>query len=174
MIHKRRVAILILAALLSVGGYAAIGDVVTFLAASGSGVTVDSSGNLLPVVDNDVTSGSSSYRWSECNAVKVAARNVSLTSTSSNTTATFTVSSGTTLRVIGTVAGNFTWTIPSAATAGADSVIHIVDQSGSLDGTHTMTINATSGNINGSSTKSFATAYGHLWLESNGTNWFAH
>lgn len=85
--------------------------------------------------------------------------------------ATLTVESGSQVR-IGAVAGNVTLTIPSAVTAGDAYVLDIQDISGALDATHTVTVNSTSGNINGSATASLATAYGGMRLISNGTNWF--
>ena len=87
------------------------------------------------------------------------------------TNATMTVNDGDQVR-IGSVAGNVTLTIPSAVTAGDGYVLDVQDIGGVLDGTHTVTIAATAGNINGSSTTSLATAYGGMRLISNGTNWF--
>lgn len=152
---------------LSLAGTAAIGDVVAFLNSDGNGLRVDSNGDILG--SGDITAGDDIVVTD-----RATTKSLSLGSSSSNATTTWTVANGTTLRVVGTVAGNISWTIPSAATAGADAVVHIVDQSGALDSTHTVTINSTSGNINGSATKAFSTAYGQLWLESNGTHWFGH
>lgn len=87
------------------------------------------------------------------------------------TNATMTVNDGDQVR-IGSVAGNVTLTIPSAVTAGDGYVLDIQDIGGVLDGTHTVTIATSAGNINGSSTTSLATAYGGMRLISNGTNWF--
>lgn len=177
---KKLALVCALTGILGVGGYAAIGDVVAFLNSSGAGIRVASTGDLLPANDNESKCGSSSAAWSDLSSYdatvqdRLTVKNLTATSYGSNATTTWTVSNATTLRVTGTVAGNINWTIPSAATAGADAVIHIVDQSGALDSTHTVIVNSTSGNINGASTKNFATAYGHLWIESNGTNWFAH
>lgn len=84
---------------------------------------------------------------------------------------TLTVADGTE-HLVGTVAGNISITLPSAVTAGNGFIEDIQDKGGVLDATHALAINATSGNINGSASKAYSTAYGGLRFVSDGTNWF--
>lgn len=85
--------------------------------------------------------------------------------------ATLTVANASNIQ-IGTLAGNITLTIPSAVTAGAGAHLIIQDVGGTLDATHTLSINATSGNLNGAAMLNITTAYAGKDLESDGTNWF--
>lgn len=87
------------------------------------------------------------------------------------TNVTLTIESGNELR-IGAIAGNTTIQLPSAVTAGEGYIIDLQDIGGALDATHALAINATAGNINGSSSKAYSTAYGGLRFISNGANWF--
>ncbi|MFF3324952.1 collagen-like protein [Streptomyces sp. NPDC002889] len=62
-------------------------------------------------------------------------------------------------------------TLPSVSTATGQEFL-IKDESGSCDGTKTITVTPASGTIDGAANKVINTAYGSLRVYSNGTNWF--
>ncbi|MFF9287495.1 collagen-like triple helix repeat-containing protein [Streptomyces griseosporeus] len=62
-------------------------------------------------------------------------------------------------------------TLPSVSNASGQEFL-IKDESGSCDGTKTITVTPASGTIDGAANKVINTAYGALRVYSNGTNWF--
>ncbi|MFJ7297558.1 hypothetical protein [Streptomyces collinus] len=62
-------------------------------------------------------------------------------------------------------------TLPSVSNASGQEFL-IKDESGSCDGTRTITVTPASGTIDGAANKVINTAYGSLRAYSNGTNWF--
>lgn len=165
-------SVMALVALLVSGIQAATGDLWTARGSLSSVyrdlVRVTSTGAFVPGQNNVQGLGSSSLRWSSIYTYQTHRKGVAVT-----TNTTLTVSSGQQVR-IGSVSGNITLTLPSAVTAGDGAVIDLQDVGGVLDSTHTVTVNSTSGSVNGNASGvNVSTAYSGKQFISDGTNWFA-
>lgn len=76
---------------------------------------------------------------------------------------------------IGSLSGGITITLPTAASVNPGQLLYIADESGTASTTNVITVSANgSDTIDGSASKTIRSAYGFIYLVSNGTNlWFA-
>jgi hypothetical protein len=141
-----------------------------FLSVSGSPITssgtlaVSFSGSALPIAN-----GGTSQTTAQ-GARGSSGLNIDELTTFSNTNYTA-LSTDRSIAQIGTLTGAVTVTLPAANTVNPGQLMYIYDSSGTVTTTNTITITAYAGDtINGAGSKTIRSAYGYIYLVSNGSN----